>query len=165
MTFATLASEPVGLSSDGRAGYMIGGSLRFGARPYFQPGLFYQQTKIDAQATDSITLETLEDDLGISSLWIPALVGLSVIHGSAMDVHLAGGPSATIVTSVADNEFGLEKDDLESTTWGAVVGAGVDLALFSFDASYEFGLSNAFKTPEGGDTKQNVFRLSAGLRL
>jgi len=164
LTMANLASEPDELENSAKVGYMIGGSLRFGARPFLQPGIYYQRTTINATGYDDLTSQTFEDDLGVSSLWIPLQVGINVINGDALDLHVNGGPTATIVTSVSDNEFGLVKDDYESVTWGAVVGAGVDFTLISLDASYEFGLSKVLKD-DPDDTKYNVFRLAAGLRF
>jgi hypothetical protein len=164
MTMANLASEPEELENSAKVGYMIGGSLRFGARPFIQPGIYYQRTTINATGFDDLTSQTFEDDLGVSSVWIPVQVGINIINGDALDLHVNGGPTATIVTSVADNDFGLEKDDYESVTWGAVVGAGVDFTLISIDASYEFGLSKVLKD-DPDDTKYNVFRLAAGLRF
>jgi len=164
LTMANLASEPDELENSAKVGYMIGGSLRFGARPFLQPGIYYQRTTINVTGYDDLTSQTFEDDLGVSSLWIPLQVGINVINGDALDLHVNGGPTATIVTSVSDNEFGLVKDDYESVTWGAVVGAGVDFTLISLDASYEFGLSKVLKD-DPDDTKYNVFRLAAGLRF
>jgi hypothetical protein len=164
LTMANLASEPEELENSAKVGYFLGGSLRFGARPFLQPGIYYQRTTINATGYDDLTSQTFEDDLGVSSLWIPLQVGINVINGDALDLHVNGGPTATIVTSVSDNEFGLVKDDYESVTWGAVVGAGVDFTLISLDASYEFGLSKVLKD-DPDDTKYNVFRLAAGLRF
>ena len=164
LTMANLASEPDELENSAKVGYMIGGSLRFGARPFLQPGIYYQRTTINATGYDDLTSQTFEDDLGVSSLWIPLQVGINVINGDALDLHVNGGPTATIVTSVSDNEFGLVKDDYESVTWGAVLGVGVDFTLISLDVSYEFGLSKVLKA-EDEDTKYNVFRLAAGLRF
>lgn len=165
LTLSTLASEPESLSSKAKVGYMVGGSLRFGSRPFVQPGIYYQRTTIKAEVLDGLTSQTLEDDLGVSSLWIPVQVGINIINADLLDLHINGGPTATIVTSVADNEFGLVKDDYESLVWGAVVGAGVDFAILSVDASYEFGLSKVLKEDNDSKTKQNVFRFAAGLRF
>jgi hypothetical protein len=165
ITAANLASAPESLSSSAKVGYMLGGFLRFGSRPYVQPGVFYQSTAFEATGLSDIPAETLTDNLGVNSVWIPVLLGFNIISGDALDLHVNAGPAATIVTSVADNDFGLVKDDYESLIWGAVVGAGVDFTLVSLDASYEFGLSNVLKDDGGADTKQNVFRFSAGLRF
>jgi hypothetical protein len=165
ITAANLASEPESLSSSAKVGYMLGGNLRFGTRPFVQPGVFYQRTTIEAQGVNDLTAESFTDNLGVSSFWVPLQIGFNLINSDALDLHVNGGPTATIVTSVADNAFGLVKDDYESLIWGAVVGVGVDFTLVSLDASYEFGLSNVLKDDGGADTKQNVFRFSAGLRF
>jgi hypothetical protein len=164
LTAAALASEPESLTSTAKIGYMLGGSLRFGSRFFVQPGVFYQRTAVTAQSVEDISSITFDDDLGVSSLWIPVQVGVNVIHRDLLDLHLSGGPTATFVTSVSDNDLGLTKDDYESVVWGAVVGVGTDITAVSLDASYEFGLSKVLKT-EGSDTKQNVFRFTVGLRF
>jgi hypothetical protein len=165
ITGATLSSAPESLSTSAKIGWMLGGSLRFGSRPYFQPGVFYQQTSLDASAPSDISGDIVDAELGLGSWWVPVLVGFNVINGEQLDLHLHAGPSATIVSSVKDNPYGVTKDDYESMWWGAVVGAGVDISLISIDVSYEFGLSKILKDDPGSDTKQNVARLTAGLRF
>jgi hypothetical protein len=160
---ATLASEPDSLTSSAKVGYMLGGALRFGHRFFVQPGVFYQRTTVTTKSVDEITIEDFEDDLGVGSVWIPLQLGLNIINGSTLDLHVNAGPTGTIVTSVDDNALGLTADDYEDVIWGAVLGAGVDFTLLSLDVSYEVGLSNMLKTGDS-DTKQNAFRLCAGLR-
>lgn len=165
LTAATLASEPESVTTSAQVGYMIGGSLRFGARPFIQPGIFYQRTAILAEGVSDITAESFEEELGVGSVWIPLQIGFNIVNWSALALHINGGPTATIVTSVAENDLKLEKDDYESVVWGAVVGLGLDFTLISLDLAYEIGLSNVLKDDGGADTKQNVARLSAGLRF
>jgi hypothetical protein len=157
-----LSSDPPEAEQSARVGWQIGGFLRAGQRFYIQPGLFYQQTTINLQTDDS-NPEDIEDDLGISGIHIPALVGFNITSSPAFTLRANGGPSATIITSVKDNEFDLEKDQFEDLTWGAIVGVGADISMFTLDASYEFGMTDSVK--DSDDSKQNVGRFSAGLKF
>ncbi len=153
----------------GRVGYGLGGNIRFGGKIYFAPGLYYQKTGFEATATDELTLESVTDVVGISSFQIPALVGFNLSAGAtsaaATGFRVYGGPSLTVVTSVDDNLFGVETDDFESTIFGGVLGAGLDLTSLTFDLNYEIGMSEVFKDENSVGAKQNVLRGLVGLKF
>lgn len=145
-----------------RVGYALGGTLRFGDRIYVAPGLYYQQTGFEATATDDLTLETVTDAVGVNAVHVPVYVGIAMTGGG---FRFYGGPAVTVITSVSDNAFGLEKDDFESSIFGGVLGAGMDLTKITFDLNYEIGMSDVFK--DAGDTgaKQNVLRGLVGIKF
>ena len=89
-------------------------------------------------------------------------INLSPDPGAA-GLRLYAGPTVTIVTSVADNDFGIVKDDYESTIWGGVLGAGVDVSTLTIDVNYEVGLSKVFKADD--DAKQSVLRGLVGFKF
>lgn len=158
----------------GRVGYALGGLLRFGGRLYFAPGLFYQSTGFQATGSDTISLETIEETVGVSSVQVPVYIGYNLTGAadanstSTLGVRIYAGPSISWVTSVADNDFGLTKDDYASTIVGGVLGAGVDISTFTIDLNYEIGLSEVFSEDftDGTDVaKQNVVRGLIGFRF
>lgn len=160
----------------GRIGYALGGTLRFGGRLYFSPGLFYQSTGFEATGTDTISFDTINETVGVSSVQLPIYIGYNLTGAadagstSTLGVRVYAGPSISWVTSVADNDFGLTKDDYASTIVGGVLGAGVDLSTITFDLNYEIGLtevfSDAYTAAVGGDVaKQNVLRGLIGIRF
>ena len=149
----------------GRVGYALGGNVRFGQKMYFAPGLFYQQTGFEATATDTVSATDITEAVGVNALHIPLYLGYN-LGATSVGFRVYAGPSLTIVTGVADNEFGLEKDDFESSIWGGVLGAGLDLTTVTFDLNYEIGLSEVFAdAPGGGGAKQNVLRGLVGLKF
>jgi len=158
----------------GRVGYAVGGTLRFGGRLYFSPGLFYQSTGFEASGIDTISFDT--ETVGVSSVQLPIYVGYNLTGAadagstSTLGVRIYAGPSLSWVTSVAENDIDLTKDDYASTIVGGVLGAGVDLSTITFDVNYEIGLtevfSDAYTAAAGGDVaKQNVVRGLIGLKF
>jgi len=150
-----------------RVGYALGGTVRFGSALYFAPGLYYQQTGFEATATDDLTLQTITESVGVNAFHIPVYVGFIIGGTSAASTGLRvyGGPAATIVTSVADNDFDLTKDDYETTIWGGTIGAGFDLTSITFDLNYEIGLTDVFSADDAIGAKQNVLRGLVGLKF
>ena len=156
------------LSDEARVGYGLGGFLRVGDRWFFQPGIFLQKTSIQLQNLDS-SVSDIEDDLGVSSVFIPVLFGFHIVDLGVVRLRGNAGPAATFVTAVDDNPFGLTKDAYEDLIWGGVLGAGADIAIVTVDVGYEIGFSNVFNQDQPGfanaEAKQNVWRLGAGLRF
>ena len=163
-----LTGDVEDLDDKANLGYGLGGNLRFGGRAYFAPGIYWQHTSLEATAIDDATLESVTDDLEVSSIHIPVHVGYNLSTGDAMSMGSLGfrvyaGPTLTVVTDVDDNAFLITKDDYEDSIFGAQVGAGLDLSTLTLDASYEFGLSNVFKA--GEERKQNAMRALLGLKF
>lgn len=78
----------------------------------------------------------------------------------------------SLVTSVDDggSPLAIKKDDFKSPVFGWNAGIGVDILVFFFDLNYQFGLSDVFENLsiqgiEGQNSKNNIFYLSAGIRL
>jgi hypothetical protein len=165
-----LTSDPQQTKDKARLGYQVGGFVRLGSgRAYAQPGVFFQQTTLKLIDTGTASPTRVESNLAVKSVHLPLLAGVQLVSSPALGLRAALGPSATIVTGVASNDWGIVKDDYRSVTWGAVVGIGADVTTITLDASYELGLSKVFDTAKPGfataDSKQNVARLSAGLKF
>jgi hypothetical protein len=164
-----LTGDVPDLDDSAKLGYALGGHLRFGGRGYLAPGIFWEHTSIEATSVDDATLNEVTDNLEVTSIRVPLHVGYNLSSGDAMSMgslgfRVYGGPAATMVMDVKDNAFLITKDDYKSTIWGAQVGAGLDLASLTFDASYEWGLSNVFKN-DTDDKKQNVARGLVGIKF
>lgn len=164
LNFSRYSTDADSVANEARVGYGLGGFVRVGAgRAYFQPGVFYQKTTINL-VDESVTTSQLEDELGVTSFWIPATLGVYIVDAGMFNLRGTAGPAVSFVTSVKDNQFGLEKDDYKSLIWGGVVGLGADIAMVSVDLSYEFGLSDVFEEAiDGENAKQNTFRAGVGL--
>lgn len=164
ITWTNLTStDDLDIKDEGRLGYALGGQVRFGGRAYIAPGLFYQRTALEASLIDTVGVGDITDVVGTNAFYIPVHFGISLSPSPGQaGLRLYVGPSVTIVTSVGDNEFGAEKDDYESTIFGGVLGAGVDISSLTLDLNYEIGLSTVLKADD--NAKQNVLRALIGFR-
>jgi hypothetical protein len=60
----------------------------------------------------------------------------------------------------------IDKDDVESPSWGAHLGAGLDLSIFYLDLVYEWSLTNVQKDVDAIDFgKHRSFYITAGIWL
>lgn len=160
---SNLSSDNSDINDQARLGYALGGHVRLGGRGYIAPGIFWQHTSLEATVIDVATTNEVTDNLEVTSLFVPVHLGYILSSGSSLGFRIYGGPTLTRVTDVKDNAFLITKDDYEDTIMGAQVGLGLDLATFTIDANYEFGLSNVFKADD--NTKQNTARALVGLKF
>jgi hypothetical protein len=173
LNWSLLTDDPFGevennpFKQTSKVGWQFGGTLRVGGRTHFQPGFFYQYLGIELEApAGSLPDETevIKDTNYIHSFWVPVEIGFDIIESEALKLRLHGGGTGTFILSVSDNELGIEKDDMKRSTWGLVVGAGVDFLMLSADLSYEFGLTEVYKN-DPTEAKRNALRFCAGLRF
>lgn len=151
-----------GADAKGQMGWQIGGSVAFGEKFYFEPGVFYQNSSFEYSSAGSGPVT----DAAYHGFRIPVAVGLDVLGNadSALGLRIFGGGSTFFVTGTSD-EF-LDKDLVESPQWGVFAGAGLDIAIFYIDASYQWSLSNLQKDIDQIDLgKSKGIFLTAGLRF
>ncbi|MBN3584781.1 outer membrane beta-barrel protein [Algoriphagus aestuarii] len=151
-----------GADAKGQIGWQLGASVAFGEKFYFEPGVFYQNSSFEYSTVDSGPVT----DATYHGFRIPLAVGLDVLGNadSAFGLRVFGGGSTFIVTGTSD-EF-LDKDLVESPQWGVFAGAGLDIAIFYLDASYQWSLTNVQKDIDQIDLgKSKGFFLTAGLRF
>ncbi|PZX48443.1 outer membrane beta-barrel protein [Algoriphagus chordae] len=144
----------------GKAGWQLGGSVAFGEKFYFEPGVFFQKQALVDENT------TADDDVAtFNGIRVPVAVGLDVLgnNDSLFGLRVFGGGSGFFVTKVSDN---LNKDDIETTKWGVFAGAGVDITFIYVDLSYEWSLTNIQKDVSNIDLgKSRGLYLTAGFRF
>lgn len=160
MNFTNVTGD--GADAKGQAGWQIGASFAFGSKLYFEPGVFYQNSSFEYTTVDSGPIT----DAAYHGIRIPVAVGLDVLGNSdsAFGLRIFGGGSSFIVTGTS-SEF-LDKDELTSPQWGVFAGAGLDIAIFYIDASYQWSVTNIQEDVSNidlGNTK-GIF-LTAGLRF
>jgi len=118
--------------SEGRAGFHVGvfGKIDL-LKLYIRPELFFTQTK------SSYDLNGEENDLDISKLDLPVLVGFKVIG----PLHVFAGPAFQYILN---NDLGdLELSDVENDfSVGVHLGIGVSLGRLGLDVRYERGFSD-----------------------
>ncbi len=150
-------------SANGRTGWQIGGSIAFGNKFYFEPGLFYQGKSAEFSSSDNLPEPDL--DAALKGFRVPVAIGLNLLGNaeSTASLRVFGGGSGFFLTDVGDD---LDKDDFNSTNWGVFAGAGVDLWILFVDLSYEWSVTDLQTELSNIDFgKTNGLFLNAGLRI
>lgn len=174
VNLSNVSTTPSGTKTSAKMGYQFGASVMFGERLYLSPGIYYYQQKtqyVIQNSENSTTLVTSDEK--IAGVKIPLLVGFKIIdptNDPMINLRVFAGPSVLFNTT---NKFsdGVINDNVnwKKNTWGAQVGAGVDISIFFIEAGYEFGLSSAYEGDSASenfkDIKHNTFVVNAGLRF
>lgn len=140
-----------------KVGTQIGGSVAFGKKFYVEPGVFYS-----VRATEfTSSTDTEMKDGKIKGIRVPVAVGVGVLGNeeSFAELRVFGGGSGFFKTGVEN----FDEDKVKSPSWGAFVGAGVDIWLLYLDASYEFSFSEASSVMP--DSKARTMYLTVGLKF
>jgi hypothetical protein len=146
----TLGDAPEeGTVTESDLGYFIGGDVRFGKFFFIQPGLYYQQQTVKFENT---TLGT-SDGIGVSSIMIPLQVGVDV-DLKLLGAEIGVGPTLTFNTSVGDNDFDVDKDNLNGTRFGGLVSAKAYVLFIGGFIGYQFDFTEAFKDSDAGGFNQ-----------
>ncbi len=164
VNLSRLSDDPGDFEQSARVGYQFGGFLRMGQKTYLQPGIFWLRSGTELEVVDDLTDETVKDATDMQGLYIPVALGTDLVEGDSFRLRANLGASATLVTSVSDNDFGIEKDDFEDLIWGARAGLGLDLTRITIDVAYDYGLTKVFKD-DPDEVKNQVVSLTVGLLL
>lgn len=160
INFTNISGE--GADAKGQMGWQFGGSVAFGEKFYVEPGIFYQTSAFEFTTANGGPVT----DLTYSGLRIPVAVGLDVLGNadSFAGLRVFGGASGYLVTGTS-SDF-IEKDEIESPQWGVFAGAGLDIAIFYIDLSYQWSLSNIQTDVDQIDFgKSKGIFITAGLRF
>jgi len=174
INLSNVNSTPSGTKTSAKMGYQFGGSLMFGDRLYLSPGIFYYQqvTQYVIEGSNNSTTLITSDEK-IAGVKIPVLLGyrlLDPVNDPLVNFRLFAGPSILFNTSNKFSE-GLTNDDVnwKKNSWGAQVGAGIDVAFLFAEVGYEFGLSSKYEGDSASenfkDIKHNTFVVNVGLRF
>lgn len=147
----------------GRIGLSIGGyvGIPLGTSLIFQPELLYVQKGVKdvfeeggGKSTVTFMLDYIE---------IPILVKYVIPTSGSVTPSLYAGPFIGFLASSKgnskvsfagfslDEDFELEKDEMNSTEFGLVFGGGLDINKIAIDIRYDLGLTSPFKADEGED--------------
>lgn len=160
LSLTNLSEDPEGGAS-ANPGFLFGSSLVFGDHLYFEPGIYYTVKSTEIASSGS-TPDKFDAD--IKGLRVPLSVGLNLLgEESAVGIRAFGGGSVFFVTGTGDD---IDKDAIESPSWGAHLGAGLDLSIFYLDLVYEWSLTNVQKDIDLIDFgKHRSFYITAGIWL
>lgn len=161
LSFANISGSSFD-EAKGQVGWQFGGSIAFGNKFYFEPGVFYQTQSLEYVDANDPTPVT---DANFKGIRVPVSFGLNILGNqeSALALRVFGGASGFFLTSVDDD---LNKDDFSSPQWGVFAGAGLDIAIIYVDLSYQWSVTDIQKDVSQIDLgKSNGIFLTAGLRF
>lgn len=152
---------------ESRTGVFGGLWARIGAAGFFVQPEAYLGGKNSAFDFDSEG-NNVEAKAKFTTLDIPILLG-SRVGAKNFNVRFMAGPvisfivndKTTFSSAVADAS---EIRDYKDQTWGAQLGAGVDLGKITLDLRYEAGISNVSQSPKY-EQKQNLWNFSLGYKI
>lgn len=158
---SNLDTELNGLRIVGKAGLVIGADWRLERRLVFlQPGLFLQSFNLNIRRSPSIDGD--EEKSRVTSLKAPINFGWYFNGRERLWIlHARGGiiPSYILGSKRVDR-FNYSKDLLNDFQLSANLGLGIDLAIFTIDFSYEWGLTDFY---DGVDNKNDIAVITLGL--
>jgi hypothetical protein len=159
MSFNDFSDETNG-KAKAKVGAQIGAGFAFGKKFYIEPGVYYA-TK-STEFTTANNPEVPDFDATIKGIRVPVAVGFGLLGNeeSLITLRAFGGGSGFFVTGTGND---LSKDDVESPTWGAFAGAGLDFWIAFVEASYEWSLTNSLKNIEVGNSR--TFFITVGLKF
>jgi len=164
INFSTLTNEPSGFTSKGSLGWQFGGNIRLGEKILFQPGMQLAQLVSELSRDDINPFNTDTFKTTLTVLRIPLLAGVQFLDTQTKDAVNWDFHAGIAVEMVLGVTGLLTSDDINSSLFSAVVGAGVDIYSITLAIDYELGLSKFYRS--GGrfdaDTKNNVFLVSIG---
>ena len=166
VNFSGVDAKLQDITAEARVGWNAGLDLRVGNGFIFlNPGAhYYSYTARLIKDVEKPNDVKLEDETTIQNLKVPVNLGLRLTGDNGLiGLHVRGGVVPTMVLGVTEKQdFAFNKDDLNTFTLGANVGAGIDFLVFTLDASYEMGLNDFFKDAEG---RNNMLTVSLGLKF
>tara|TARA_R110000850_G_scaffold23021_7_gene67677 strand:+ start:275 stop:898 length:624 start_codon:yes stop_codon:yes gene_type:complete len=175
LNLSGIKDEPNGVSTNNMLGYNAGLDVRLGENLFFlQPGAYFYQYNQEYTIVDfsDPTEAKATGDIKVQSIKVPVLLGARVVSSDALTIRINAGPAFNFPVDVtSSNEgFQIQRKNYNSANVGGVLGAGVDLAFFTFDLNYEFGLSEYIdfsKSPDftSGSSEQFVISLNVGVKF
>lgn len=119
----------------------MGGSIVFGNRFFFEPGIFYVGKSTQFTTSGGPSPEFKADIKGIR---VPVAAGITLVgdENTLLALRAFGGASGFFVTSVGDD---IDKDELEKANFGVFAGAGLNVWKLYLDLSYEWSMTNVQK--------------------
>ena len=167
-------TDLLGEAQKSRIGFCAGGFITFNITEMFaiQPEVLY--IKKGSKYEEEIFGETLKVWIKFDYLEIPVLAKIMVPTPGGVKPYLFAGPvlalklSSKLKAEYADESEEEDIEDMKSTDFGLVIGAGVDFGLgvpgtgkMTLDVRYSLGLSS-ISDFEGDDIKNGVFSLMVG---
>lgn len=188
VTMSSLTTNIQDIEEAAKTGWQFGAFVRIGDKWHLQPEVYFtakpgQLSYSFTSTTDPASSGTVTQDITLSTVDIPLLVGYKIIDPPTLNIRLQAGPVASFVT---DKTFSITsegidppevsdgyKEEFSNMNWGLQFGAGVDFLFLTADIRYELGLNKLLEStgmvggnePYSGEMKNNVFMLSLGWKF
>jgi hypothetical protein len=150
--------------SDMGVGYNLGISYYRGRFFYFEVGARYNNRVFDISNTTGS--DPTYSSLKLSTIDAPITGGINLTSFAeeliGLRLFVSAVPSFTLNKS-ADNETGLQDDDLTSFMFYGQAGVGVDIAFFFIEAGYNYGFSNLIEDMNNQSVKSNPSQVYANI--
>lgn len=164
--------EDIDADAQARAGWNAGLDMRLGDGMFFlAPGLhYYSFTTRLMQGFDNPEEIDFSSESSVQSLRAPINIGLRLTGDNGLlGIYAKGGVTPAYVLGIKQQDEvsipeipTFQLDDLNRFTWGANVGAGIDLLFLTAELNYEIGLNDFFKNSAG---RNNMLTMSVGLKF
>jgi len=152
--------------SEARTGWNAGFDLRIGERMvFFQPGVhIYNMNAQLSQEPGLDDVNFLQDQTTIQLVKFPVNMGIRLTGTNGLlNIYALAGVTPTLLAGVRESSsFSLTEDDINDFTYGANIGAGVDLFFLSLDVRYEVGLNDFYSNSPG---RNNILTANVGIRF
>jgi Outer membrane protein beta-barrel domain len=120
-----------------KTGYDLGVFLRLGGKCYFQPELLYSTSGVNFS---NIPIGS-PSKIDLKSINVPLMFGARLINLKVVNVRILGGPIASFLVNKQVDYNGVASStktvSFNNAKWGAQVGAGVDVLMFTLDVRYK----------------------------
>jgi hypothetical protein len=145
-------------------GLQLGAYYKQGRLFYWQAGLRYANAQIGYKPGSS-PAGTEFEILSVSDLDIPLTLGANVTSfmNRVLSVRIFVSAVPSFTMKVADNSFGIKKDNINSFIMYGQGGLGVNVAFMIIEAGYNYGFNELLK----GNTDSNPgqFFINLGFRF
>ena len=148
----------------------VGAFIRIGKKVYFQPEANYQVSK--STLTKSVGAFMQSQDVTLTSIKVPVLLGGKIINAKAFNLSFMVGPAVTFILDKKLNPSTLNElwpihsvDEIKNSIWSVQMGAGIDVLFLTLDVRYEMGLDNPYNGSSNLQMKNDMFNVSLGIKL
>jgi len=140
---STLRVESEELNKESKTGYHIGLSWRKAGFFYTQLGVRYNSpvySVFPATASDSG-----DHKFSVSDIDFPITAGLNFLSGRILGLRGFLGVTPAFNIGVGDNDYDINKDNINTFVFYGQAGIGVDVLFLSIDLGYNYGFSDMIK--------------------
>ena len=143
---STLNAENKEVNTESEAGFHIGVSWRTTGFFYGQFGVRYN-SPVYSIRPDSVLSASGDHKFSVSALDFPFTGGINILAATDKVLNLrcflTGVPSFNI--GVGDNDYGYEKDNINTFNFYGQTGLGADILFMVFEVGYSYGFSDLMK--------------------